>query len=271
MNTPAPPPPASAARPDMVALFVSDLHLQPSSPSTASLFADFLAHQATRAKQLYLLGDLFEYWAGDDDVDTPFVRSIVDALAAVSASGVTLFWIAGNRDFLVGDAFARAAGLTLLPDPFVASIAGRQVILTHGDAQCTDDVDYQAFRAKVRSAQWQQAFLAQPLAQRKAVIEGLRVGSREAQMGKSMNIMDVNPGAIDTLFAQSDAALLIHGHTHRPGKHQHGGKVRLVLPDWDGGSEPPRGGWLGIDASGAVHRFELDGMPTLQVAAATPG
>nr|WP_217344773.1 UDP-2,3-diacylglucosamine diphosphatase [Noviherbaspirillum sp. L7-7A]MBV0878954.1 UDP-2,3-diacylglucosamine diphosphatase [Noviherbaspirillum sp. L7-7A] len=271
MKTPAPHTPATAARPDMVALFVSDLHLQPSSPSTASLFTGFLAQHALRARQLYLLGDLFEYWAGDDDIDTPFVRSIVDALAAVSASGVALFWIAGNRDFLVGEAFASAAGLTLLPDPCVASIAGRQIVLTHGDAQCTDDVDYQAFRAQVRSPQWQQAFLAQSLEQRKAVIEGLRNGSREAQMGKSMNIMDVNPRAIDELFYQSDAALLIHGHTHRPGKHLHGGNVRLVLPDWDGDSQPPRGGWLGIDASGAIHRFELDGMPTLQVAPTTPG
>jgi len=270
MNTPASLMPATAARPDMVALFVSDLHLQPSSPSTAALFATFLAQQASRAEQLYLLGDLFEYWAGDDDIDTPFVRSIVDALAAVSASGVALFWIAGNRDFLVGEAFARAAGLTLLPDPYVANIAGRQIILTHGDAQCTDDIDYQAFRAQVRSPQWQQAFLAQSLEQRKTVIEGLRNGSRQAQMGKSMSIMDVNPDAIDALFAQCGAALLIHGHTHRPGKHQHDGNMRLVLPDWDGDSQPPRGGWLGIDPSGAIHHFELNGMPTLQIPATTP-
>ena len=271
MTTPAPLAPATAARPEMVALFISDLHLQPSSPSTASLFAAFLAQHASRARQLYLLGDLFEYWAGDDDIDTPFVRGIVDALAALSASGVALFWIAGNRDFLVGDGFARAAGLTLLPDPYVASIAGRQIILTHGDAQCTDDIDYQAFRTQVRSPQWQQSFLAQPLQKRKAVIEGLRSGSREAQMGKSMDIMDVNPVAIDTLFAQSGAALLIHGHTHRPGRHQHGRNVRLVLPDWDADSQPPRGGWLGIDANGAVHRFELDGTATLQASATTPG
>lgn len=255
----------------MVALFVSDLHLQPSSPSTVLLFENFLTQQASRARQLYLLGDLFEYWAGDDDIDSPFVRAIVDALAALSASGVALFWIAGNRDFLVGDGFARAAGLTLLPDPYVANIAGRQIILTHGDTQCTDDVDYQAFRAQVRSQQWQQAFLAQSLEQRKAVIEAMRSGSREAQMGKPMDIMDVNPDAIDTLFAQHRASLLIHGHTHRPGRHQHGENVRLVLPDWDDHSQPARGGWLGIDASGAIYRFGLDGKPTLQVAAPPPG
>jgi UDP-2,3-diacylglucosamine hydrolase len=264
MITPDSVPPATAARPDMVALFVSDLHLQPSSPSTASLFASFLTQHACRARQLYLLGDLFEYWAGDDDIDTPFVRSIVDALAAVSGAGVELFWIAGNRDFLVGEVFARAAGLTLLPDPYVANIAGKQVILAHGDAQCTDDIDYQAFRSQVRSPQWQQAFLAQSLTQRKAIIEGLRNGSRAAQMGKSMNIMDVNPDAVDALFAQSGVALLIHGHTHRPGKHLHGTNVRLVLPDWDGDCQPARGGWLGIDADGALYRFDVHGVPAPQ-------
>jgi UDP-2,3-diacylglucosamine hydrolase len=267
MKTPAPHTPATAARPDMVALFVSDLHLQASSLSTASLFAAFLAQHAARARQLYLLGDLFEYWAGDDDIDTPFVRSIVDALAALSGSGVELFWIAGNRDFRVGEAFARAAGLTLLPDPHVADISGKRIILTHGDAQCTDDTDYQAFRAQVRSPQWRQAFLAQSLQHRKSIIDGLRSGSREAQMSKSMHIMDVNPEAIDALFAKSGAALLIHGHTHRPGMHRHGDNVRLVLPDWDGDSQPPRGGWLGLDASGALHCFDVNGMSTQVVAA----
>lgn len=259
MSTPASLSPAIAARPEMVALFVSDLHLQPSSPATAALFDAFLTQHAAHARQLYLLGDLFEYWAGDDDIDAPFARAIVDALAALSGAGVELFWIAGNRDFLVGDAFARAAGLTLLPDPFVASIAGRRVVLAHGDAQCTDDTDYQAFRAQVRSPQWQQAFLAQTLDSRKAIIDGLRSGSREAQRDKAMEIMDVHPDAIAALFAQSGAELMIHGHTHRPGMHQHDGKPRYVLPDWDADSQPPRGGWLGMDASGVVHRFDLHG------------
>jgi UDP-2,3-diacylglucosamine hydrolase len=259
MNLPDALVPASAARPETVALFVSDLHLHEGSPATTALFLAFLAQRATHARQLYLLGDLFEYWAGDDDMATPYLRSIVDALRAVSSAGVQLFWMAGNRDFLVGDAFARAAGMVRLPDPHVTQIAGIRLALAHGDAQCTDDHDYQSFRAQVRSAQWQQAFLAQPLDERKAVIDGMRAGSRDAQRGKTMDIMDVNQDAIDSLFADTGADVLIHGHTHRPARHRHGRLLRYVLPDWDGDAVPPRGGWLSIDADGAIHRHDAFG------------
>ena len=251
--------PASAARPETVALFVSDLHLQESSPATTALFLAFLAQHAVHARQLYVLGDLFEYWAGDDDIDTPYVRSIVDALHATSKAGVQLFWMAGNRDFLVGDAFARATGMIRLPDPHVVELAGMRLALAHGDAQCTDDVDYQSFRALVRSPQWQQAFLAQPLNQRKAIIDDLRAGSRDAQRGKTMDIMDVNQAAIDALLADTGAAVLIHGHTHRPALHRHGRQLRYVLPDWDGETVPPRGGWLAMAADGAIHRHDASG------------
>jgi UDP-2,3-diacylglucosamine hydrolase len=251
--------PASAARPETVALFVSDVHLQESSPATTALFLDFLARQAVHARQLYLLGDLFEYWAGDDDIDTPYLRRIVDALHASSSAGVELFWMAGNRDFLVGDAFARAAGMTMLADPHVGWIAGIRVALAHGDAQCTDDRDYQAFRAQVRSLQWQQAFLARPLDERRAIIAGMRAGSQDAQRAKSMDIMDVNHDAIDALFAATGASVLIHGHTHRPALHRHGEMLRYVLPDWDGDTVPPHGGWLALDADGAIHRHDARG------------
>ena len=251
--------PASAARPERVALFVSDLHLQENSPATTALFLDFLAHHAVHARQLYLLGDLFEYWAGDDDIDAPYIRRIVDALHACSRAGVQLFWIAGNRDFLVGEAFAQAAGMVLLPDPHVIQIAGTCVALAHGDAQCTDDHDYQAFRAQVRSPEWQQAFLSRPLDERKAIIDGMRAGSRDAQRGKTMEIMDVNAGAIDELFASTGASVLIHGHTHRPALHSHGTLLRYVLPDWDGDATPPRGGWLALDAAGTVSRHDVHG------------
>ncbi len=251
--------PAPAARPETVALFISDLHLQETSPATTALFLSFLEQHAPQARQLYLLGDLFEYWAGDDDMATPYLRRIVDALHAASSAGLQIFWMAGNRDFLVGADFVRAAGMTGLPDPYVAQIAGIRVALAHGDAQCTDDRDYQAFRAQVRSPQWQQAFLAQPLASRKAIIEGMRTGSREAQRGKAMDIMDVNPAAISAVFDETGAALLIHGHTHRPAVHRHGSRLRYVLPDWDGDASPPRGGWLALDASGAVHRHDASG------------
>lgn len=251
--------PAPAARPETVALFVSDLHLQETSPATTALFLSFLEQHAPHARQLYLLGDLFEYWAGDDDMATPYLRRIVNALHGVSRAGVQIFWMAGNRDFLVGDAFARAAGMTLLPDPYVAQIAGIRIALAHGDAQCTDDGDYQAFRSQVRSPQWQQAFLAQPLADRKAIIAGMRTGSRAAQRGKSMDIMDVNQEAVSTLFDETGTALLIHGHTHRPGVHRYGSRVRYVLPDWDGDVSPPRGGWLALDADGVIRRHDAFG------------
>src|SRR5690606_2332345 len=148
-----------------------------------------------------LLGDIFEYWAGDDDADDPYHRGILNALRAVSDSGTELFWIGGNRDFLVGEAVAEAARLVLLPDPTVIEMASRRLMLTHGDAACTDDKAYMAFRRQVRDPQWQQQFLSQPLDKRKQIVEAMRMGSKEAQRGKSMDIMDVNEQAIEELFA----------------------------------------------------------------------
>jgi len=251
------------AQSETIALFVSDVHLQPSLPLTTQAFLDFLRIHAARSRQLYLLGDLFEYWAGDDDLVTPYHRQIADAIRAVSEAGADVFWISGNRDFLVGQEFAKAAGTTLLPDPFVAEIAGQRIVLTHGDAQCTDDHAYMAFRAQVRQPEWQAQFLSQPLAQRKSIIEGMRSGSREAQKSKACEIMDVNPAAIAALFDATDAAVMIHGHTHRPATHEtkSSGKkhVRHVLPDWDCDSEVPRGGWLAMDSQGNLRRFRFDG------------
>ncbi|MEO7494620.1 MAG: UDP-2,3-diacylglucosamine diphosphatase [Massilia sp.] len=241
------------------ALFISDLHLQAAHPRTAEAFHRFLAERAPHASSLYLLGDLFEYWAGDDDLDDPFHRTIIDALRAVSERGVAIYWIAGNRDFLVGQGFADAAGLTLLAEPHVITIAGRRIALVHGDAQCTDDAAYMAFRAQVRDPAWQRQFLAMPLAQRKAIIAGLREGSREAHAGKTMAIMDVTPAAVDALHAESGADIIIHGHTHRPALHQHGARLRYVLPDWECDTEPQRGGWIAIDQAGAITRHALDG------------
>jgi UDP-2,3-diacylglucosamine hydrolase len=242
-----------------VALFVSDLHLQPAHPGTSAAFLAFLAERAMTAQQLYLLGDLFEYWAGDDDLDTPFHRQIIKAIRAVSDAGVAVYWIAGNRDFLVGPAFAQAAGLTLLCEPHVATVGGQRIALVHGDAECTDDIKYMEFRAQVRQAGWQAQFLAMPLAQRKAIIASLREGSREAHSTKPYEIMDVTPAAIADLFARTGADVIIHGHTHRPALHEADGKRRYVLPDWDLDSEPARGGWIAIDAGGAVSRCNLDG------------
>ena len=260
------PKPAQEAQSQTVALFVSDLHLQASLPRTTEAFFDFLRH-AKKSQQLYLLGDVFEYWAGDDDMGTPYNRRVVDAIREVSDRRVKVFWMAGNRDFLVGANFARASGATILPDPFVATLANRRVVLTHGDAQCTDDVAYMDFRAQVRQADWQQQFLAMPLAQRKAIIDGMRHESRAAQSAKSREIMDVNAGAIAALFDSSATSLMIHGHTHRPARHQYGegdtSRVRYVLPDWDCEGESIRGGWIALESDGRIKRYDAAGAQQL--------
>lgn len=241
------------------ALFISDLHLQASHPRTLEAFFGFLGEHAARAERLYLLGDIFEYWAGDDDVADPFNAQVVAALRELAQAGTAIYWLAGNRDFLVGPAFAAAAGLALLQEPHLIETGGRRVALVHGDAQCTRDTRYMAFRAQVRDPAWQAQFLAMPLAQRKAIIAGLREGSREAQSGQDYQIMDVTPDAVDELFAALDADAVIHGHTHRPAVHEHGGKLRYVLPDWELDAEPRRGGWIALHADGSIVRHGLDG------------
>jgi len=245
------------------ALFVSDVHLQETMPRTTQAFIDFLRLHAIHSHSVYLLGDLFEAWPGDDDLGSPYNRVIVDALRRLHDAGVALFWIAGNRDFLVGPDFAAATGAILLPDPSLITIGERGIILTHGDAQCTDDADYMAFRQTVRQSAWQQQFLGMPLQERKAVAARLRSGSKEAQRMKSSMIMDVNAAAIDALFEQERAATLIHGHTHRPACHRGESngreRVRLVLPDWDCEGSTARGGWIAADAAGMLRCVGLDG------------
>ncbi|MES2833061.1 MAG: UDP-2,3-diacylglucosamine diphosphatase [Pseudomonadota bacterium] len=240
----------------LAALLISDVHLKQESPQTAAAFFQFLENVGTQTQQLYLLGDLFEYWAGDDDRDAPFNARVVSALRKLSDVGVKVFWMAGNRDFLVGPAFMLATGATYLRDPSVVSIAGRSIVLTHGDAQCTDDVDYQLFRSQVRAARWQQDFLARPLPERLVVINQMREQSRVAQSVKTQQIMDVNTQAVDALFTATDTSLMIHGHTHRPGVHESvlndERVVRHVLPDWDFENGATRGGGIAIDANGIV-------------------
>ena len=245
------------AQPETVALFVSDLHLSAQMPKTAAAFFRFLEEEAATTRQLYLLGDIFEYWAGDDDLNDPFNRKVIDALRALSHKGVALFWMAGNRDFLVGDAFAKATGMRLLPDPYVADIGGRHILLVHGDAQCTDDKDYMEFRSQVRNPAWQNAFLAKPLAERKMIIEGMREGSRDAQRKKSMAIMDVNTNEIARLFDTHQVDIMIHGHTHRPAIHREAKRVRYVLSDWDCDGDMTRGGWIAADSTGQLHVHTL--------------
>jgi UDP-2,3-diacylglucosamine hydrolase len=255
---------SSMAQPLTVALFISDLHLSPSHPHTTQAFFTFLKRHATQAKELYILGDLFEYWAGDDDVQDPYNKTVVDAIRALSDSGVKVLWIAGNRDFLVGAKFASAAGLTLLPDPFIADIGGHRITLAHGDAQCTDDTTYMAFRRQVRQAQWQESFLALPLSQRKTIIASLRNDSCQAKSTKSEAIMDVNALAINDLFDATGTSLMIHGHTHRPARHESfiDGKprVRYVLADWDldTDTKTQRGDWIAIYENGQIRRCNIE-------------
>jgi UDP-2,3-diacylglucosamine hydrolase len=244
------------------AVLVSDIHLDAAAPHTAQAFFDFMARHAAHTRQFYVLGDLFEAWPGDDALNLAFNTQVVACLRAASDAGAVLYWMAGNRDFLIGPAFAAAAGLTLLPDPSVVTIAGRRILLSHGDAACTDDSSYQAFRAQVRSPMWQQAFLARPLAERLHLIAGMREGSRQAQRGKAAEIMDVNPDAIAQMFSDSGTDILIHGHTHRPavhriatGKGEHA-RTRHVLTDWDCEGQR-RGGGLAIDADGSISTLGL--------------
>ncbi|AYH44944.1 UDP-2,3-diacylglucosamine diphosphatase [Azoarcus sp. DN11] len=222
----------------MSALFISDLHLSEQAPENTRALLNLLTGPARGVGAIYILGDLFEYWAGDDDGDSPLNREIGAAFAAVAAAGTGIMFVAGNRDFLVGDDFARRAGMTIAPDPMLIELDGRRVLLTHGDMLCTDDQAYQAFRRQVRDPAWQEDFLRRPLAERKLVIEGLRRHSETAKQDKPQEIMDVNASAVEGLLRSHGYPTLIHGHTHRPAHHLHDvdGHVceRWVLSDWRG-------------------------------------
>jgi UDP-2,3-diacylglucosamine hydrolase len=200
------------------------------------------------ADALYILGDLFEYWVGDDGLTLPLPARIAAKLR-VAATQLPVYFMHGNRDFLVAERFARETGVRLIPDPTTLDLYGVPTLLMHGDTLCTDDKPYQAFRAQVRDPRWQQAALARPLEERLAIARGMRGDSQEAKQGKSMEIMDVAPAAVDAAFAQSRCGVLIHGHTHRPGRHVHraGGRehIRWVLPDWY-----ERGGYLEASPAG---------------------
>lgn len=217
-------------------MFIGDLHLDPARPEMIARFEDFCAGPARSAQALYILGDLFEVWIGDDD-DDPGMARVLDALAALTlAAGVPAWFMVGNRDFLVGERFHRRTGLRALPDEQVIDLFGRSTLLCHGDTLCTDDVDYQRFRAMVRDDEWQREFLARPLAERRHMAENLRRDSGEAMAGKEDAAMDVNEDAVLEAIRRHGADCLIHGHTHRPGMHRHevdGRPVeRWVLGDW---------------------------------------
>ncbi len=215
-------------------LFISDCHVDPARPEVCAALVEFLDRRAAGAEQLYILGDLFEVWLGDD---TPpgALASVIDALQRRCAD-VETFFLAGNRDFLLGEAFANRIGLRLLDESGLLRLGERRVLLIHGDTLCTDDHDYQAFRELVRGPAWQAEFLAKPLAERKSIAAGLRRDSADAMAQKSSQIMDVNPAAVTACFAASEVDTIVHGHTHRPARHDYpGGLIRYVLGDWNPG------------------------------------
>jgi UDP-2,3-diacylglucosamine hydrolase len=233
----------------MATLFISDLHLAPERPAQLDEFATFTRDVAAGADALYVLGDLFEYWLGDDDMDGPFHRGIADALKRVSARGTPVYFMRGNRDVLVGSAFAERCGAAIVQDPTLVDLYGTPTLLMHGDTLCTDDLEYQKFRSYAHDPQNQARFLAQPLAARRDQMMNWRKDSESGKQGKTAEIMDVAPTAVEAVLREHGYPRLIHGHTHRPGKHVH--RIddrdceRWVLNDWY-----VKGGYLRCDRSG---------------------
>ncbi|HEF0062800.1 UDP-2,3-diacylglucosamine diphosphatase [Citrobacter sp. RHBSTW-00271] len=219
----------------MTTLFIADLHLCTEEPAITAGFLRFLAGDARKADALYILGDLFEAWIGDDDPN-PLHREMAAAIKALTDSGVPCFFIHGNRDFLIGKRFARESGMTLLPQEKVLNLYGRNVLIMHGDTLCTDDTGYQAFRAKVHQPWLQKLFLSLPLFIRQRIAAKMRAGSKAANSSKSLEIMDVNPQAVINEMEKHQVQWLIHGHTHRPAVHELTANAqpafRVVLGAW---------------------------------------
>ncbi|ROU05204.1 UDP-2,3-diacylglucosamine diphosphatase [Lysobacter enzymogenes] len=224
----------------MTTLFISDLHLDAERPQITELFGRFVRDEARGAEALYILGDLFEAWVGDDD-PAETGAFVAAELKAVADSGVAVFFIRGNRDFLLGRDYADRAGMRILPDPAVIVLYGRPVLIGHGDLLCTDDVAYQQFRAQTRHPRWQAQFLAQPLAARLAFAQQARAASKAHQAGlkdagRMETITDVAPATVEETFVRYGVDTMIHGHTHRPAIHDldAGGRARkrVVLGDW---------------------------------------
>ena len=211
--------------------FISDLHLSDKHPELTQAFFKFLNESKEACTHLFILGDLFETWIGDDD-DLPIHLEIKQALLSFTTNGPETFFMHGNRDFLVGESFAKETGITILPDPYSLDINGRNVILSHGDFLCTDDQDYIDFRNQVREEDWQTNFLNKTLDERKQIAATLREDSKEATSKKSDAITDVNNQSVEDFINKHQPHFFIHGHTHRPNIHDVGASKRIVLGDW---------------------------------------
>lgn len=218
-----------------ITYFIADLHLAENRPDITACFLAFLANQAKQAQALYILGDLFEYWIGDDD-DNPLTAEISAALLTLSKTGTQLFFIQGNRDFLLGHKYAKKSGMVLLPDVQKVRLYDQDFIIMHGDTLCTHDVDYQAFRKKSRTWWWQFMIKSLPLFVRKKIAQNYRDKSAKATAMKSQDIMDVTPGEVINVLEAYQTQVLIHGHTHRPNIHNieanNQPAQRIVLGDW---------------------------------------
>ena len=219
----------------MTTLFISDLHLDDRRPETTALLLNFLNEEAPHADALYILGDLFEFWLGDD-VPSVCATGVATALSSLSDNGLPCYFMHGNRDFLLMEDYAASAGLSLLPEEHVADLYGERVLLMHGDSLCTDDVAYQQFREVVRNPAWQKDFLAKTPQERLQVALQARDASAEHKGSIDMDIMDVNPGEVELAFTRHGVHRMIHGHTHRPGTHdlmiKGQASQRIVLGDW---------------------------------------
>ncbi len=234
-------------------LFVSDLHLSPERPAPVDAFHAFCAGPAREAAGVYVLGDLFDAWIGDDALSEPLAAAAARALKGVTAAGVPVGLITGNRDFLLGERFCAAAGVTLLPSQLVVNVGGTPTLVLHGDELCTSDHAYQRFRRVAHDTRWQRTYLALPYAMRSGIARWLRGRSRIANAGKPERIMDVDPGAVAAAFRDAGVSRMIHGHTHRPARHHLvvDGRAceRFVLADWY-----ERGSFLEFDHDGGRTR-----------------
>lgn len=216
----------------MTTLFISDLHLRPDQPELIQLAVDFLIEHSPRISQLYLLGDVFNTWLGDDIVPNEF-QPLIDQLVKMHQQGIRGYLMVGNRDFMMGKAFAARCHLTLLTDHAVITLANQTVLLMHGDSLCIDDVSYQRYRRWTRNRLLQWCFLALPSSYRQKISDKIKQKSREQKQFKTAMIMDVNNDEVDRIMTKYDVQYLLHGHTHRPAIHKLSeGRYRIVLGDW---------------------------------------
>ena len=229
--------------------FISDIHLSEKHPELTQAFFTFLEESKEACTHLFILGDLFETWIGDDD-DLPLYGEIKEALLSFTTNGPKTFFMHGNRDFLIGETFANETGITILPDPYVLDINNQKVVLSHGDSLCTDDTDYMNFRNEVHTEKWQSGFLQKDINERKQIAASLRDDSEEATSKKSDTVTDVNAQEVENFINKHQPDLFIHGHTHRPGVHNielnNLSSKRIVLGDWGA-----KGWYLALDSKDA--------------------